>query len=252
MCPNVHKTGRGNQLGILFPAILENLPGVLRKVEGFFRNLGIGDAALPVVVAVYPLRAEGRLPGFESQAVGDRRILIDPAQGIPDIRKQLRPVKLVPGRRIQMVPGKDPPGQLHAGNRLLFLRAKPRSHFDRFLAHIPASGTDQLYIAAAGTGKQLFITVRRNPVVTVHKAQPLSPGNVDPRITGTAQAAVFLVDHPDPGIPGRIFVADGAAAVRGAIVHQDQLKVRDRLGKNGIHAPGKIAFHLINRYDNAE
>ena len=225
---------------------------MLRKMEGPFRHLGIANAALPVIVIVHPLRAKGRLPGFESQAVGNRHILIDPANGIPDFLKQLRPVQLIPGRRIQMVPGKDPPGQLHSRDRFLFFRAKSWGCFDRFLTHIPASRADQLYILPLGTGQQLFIAVRCDPVVAVHKAQPLPPGNVDPRIAGAAQAAVFLVDHPDPGIPGRVFVADGAAPVRRAVVHQNQLKIRNRLGKNGIHAPGKVAFHLVNRHDNAE
>ena len=67
-------------------------------------------------------------------------------------------------------------------------------------------------------------------VVAVHKADVRSPGQLQSRVPGGGQAAVFLVDHPDPAVRLAAAVADGGAVIRGAVIHQDQLKIPTGLG----------------------
>lgn len=50
----------------------------------------------------------------------------------------------------------------------------------------------------------------------------------------------------------RILIADHAAVVRAAVVHEDQLEVRKRLRKDAVHTATEIGFDLINRNDNGD
>ena len=95
-----------------------------------------------------------------------------------------------------------------------------------------------------------------HPVVAVHEGQPLAAAvglrPINAHIPGGGKAAVFLVNHVNPAIPPGVFLADVAAAVRAAIVHQHKVKIRKRLGKDAVHAPVQERLHLVDRDNYAD
>ena len=90
-----------------------------------------------------------------------------------------------------------------------------------------------------------------DPVVAVHKLQVLAPGLLHAQVPRVGHAAVFLVDHPYPPVLPGIAVADGRGAVGGAVVHQQQLKVRIFLAQDAVHAPAQIFLRIVHRHDDA-
>ena len=64
-------------------------------------------------------------------------------------------------------------------------------------------------------------------------------------VAGAAQPLVLLVDHPDAGVGLGQAVTQGPAPVRGAVVHQDQLKVPLGLGQDGLDALFQIFLYLV-------
>ena len=65
---------------------------------------------------------------------------------------------------------------------------------------------------------------RAKDVVRVHKRVIAALRSVNPRIAGSRQALVFLMDHTDALILCRHLVAQLTAAVGGTVVHQNNLK----------------------------
>ena len=70
----------------------------------------------------------------------------------------------------------------------------------------------------------------------------LPAADIQSRIAGAGQAAIGFVDYPYTAIPLCIFVADSAAAVGAAVVHQNNFQIPQRLVQNGIHAPPQPIF----------
>ena len=66
------------------------------------------------------------------------------------------------------------------------------------------------------------------------------------------QTTILLVDDPDAAVLCRCGIAQSRAAVRRAIVHQDQLKIREGLGKDGSDAGAQKTLCLIYRHDDAD
>ena len=83
---------------------------------------------------------------------------------------------------------------------------------------------------------QLFIVSLINHIIRIHKADPISLRSCQTRIAGRAYSAVRFVDDPDAAVLCCGCVAQGRTAIRGAIIHQNDLKIRKGLGKNGIDA----------------
>ena len=101
-------------------------------------------------------------------------------------------------------------------------------------------------------GQQPRQVVRLRPVVAVDKDDEIAPGCVQPRVPSGGDAAVGLVDHPDPGIPGRPGVAEGRGIVRGAIVDQQELEVPLGLGQHTLDALVQKGLGLKDRDDHAD
>ena len=97
-------------------------------------------------------------------------------------------------------------------------------------------------------GRRLFevadsLTEIKTVCACGHKA------TVNARIAGGGKAAVFLMNDMDSTVFPGVFLADVAAAVRAAIVHQHKVKIRKRLGKDAVHAPVQERLHLVD-WDN--
>ena len=84
--------------------------------------------------------------------------------------------------------------------------------------------------------QQAFIQLRLQPVVAVHESQLVPPRVLDAQVAGGGQAAVFRVEGPDAGVCGGVAVADRPAAIRGAVVDQEDLQVGVGLGHNPVRS----------------
>ena len=67
-----------------------------------------------------------------------------------------------------------------------------------------------------------------------------------------AYPAVRFVNDPDTAVPCRCGIAQSRAVVRGAVVYQNDLKIRKGLGKDGVDAVVQILLYLVHRHDNAD
>ena len=73
---------------------------------------------------------------------------------------------------------------------------------------------DQVDLLPGARLQHLLAHVGVDPVISVHKHDPLAAGGGKTGVPGTAEPPVLLVEHTDPGIPLRILVADLSALVR--------------------------------------
>ena len=95
----------------------------------------------------------------------------------------------------------------------------------------------------------------RQQVVRVHEIDVLAPGQGQAGVAGGGDPAVFLVDHGDVlREAGRVFVTDGAAAVRGAVVHQNQLDAgkAEVLADQAVDGLPDIGKDLVHGHDDRE
>ena len=91
-----------------------------------------------------------------------------------------------------------------------------------------------------------------DPVVAVHKAQPLPFCQRQGMVPCGGLALVFLMDGHYPGIPGGILLADGTAAIGTAIVHQNHLNIGKGLRQDAVHTLSQVAFRPVNRDDHTD
>ena len=89
----------------------------------------------------------------------------------------------------------------------------------------------------------------RDKIIAVQEKQIIPLGRFNAGIAGSAQAAVFLMDHPAMVLPGQL-VAHGGAVIRGAVVHQNQLIVPAGLGNHGGYAGFQIVLYVIYGNDH--
>ena len=93
--------------------------------------------------------------------------------------------------------------------------------------------------------------IGRPLVVAVQKQQPLPFCGRDAGVAGGGQALVFLVQRHHAGDLGGKGVAQGAAGVGGAVVHQDALPVRRAgLFRHALDAKRQIPLHIVHRHDD--
>ncbi len=66
------------------------------------------------------------------------------------------------------------------------------------------------------------------------------------------KTCVFLVDDLNPVISSGIFLTDGRAAVRSAVIDQQDLQIAVALSQNAIQAGRQIGFHVIDRNNDTD
>ena len=66
---------------------------------------------------------------------------------------------------------------------------------------------------------KLFAECFVNAVIRIDKRKPVSACDLNARISGTAQTLVLLVNDPDAAVLCCRRIAQGRAAVRGAVVY---------------------------------
>ena len=94
--------------------------------------------------------------------------------------------------------------------------------------------------------------VRLHGIVPVHKGGPVSPRHGEPRIARGAYAPVVLVDGGETGVLPGVFVQDGSAVVRGAVIDADAFPVRQGLVPDGVQAVPEEGAGTVNGDDDGK
>lgn len=94
--------------------------------------------------------------------------------------------------------------------------------------------------------------VRLHGIVPVHKGGPVSLRQGKPRIARSAYAPVFLVDGGETGVLPGVFVQDGSAVVRGAVIDADAFPVRQSLVPDGVQAVPEERAGTVNGDDDGK
>jgi hypothetical protein len=213
----------------IFGTELERVCPVLEDLEMPLAD-GAGDRArapLPVVHAGTRQRADP--PGGHHEREGERDVLV-PAGGELEAepQQQAPPDHPVP-RHVQDVENLRPLVHREHRRRLAeqFLgraglhRPVPVHPVPAHHQHVRVGGPQPFADRGERAGGQ--------PVVTVHKPDVLTGRVPQAEVAGPAQADVLRRgDHPDPGVAGGVLGEDGAAVVRRAVVHRDDLEVGER------------------------
>ena len=90
-------------------------------------------------------------------------------------------------------------------------------------------------------------------IVAVQEQHPLAFCGGQPGVAGVSQAAVLLVEHPQAGDLCRQHVADLAAGIGGAVIHEDALPIPGTgLLRHAFDARRQVVLHIINRHDDGK
>ena len=100
---------------------------------------------------------------------------------------------------------------------------------------------------------ELFVHVRRDPVVAVDEAQVLALCQRQGEIARPALAAVVDVQAAYLfRMRGGIALRKLTGSVGRAVVHQQELQIVHRLAEQRVDARGEILFHVVDRDDDAQ
>ena len=254
--PDIHKGGQHGAVGFaqglcVVPVHAQkHLVAGFHPVQRFYRIAAVHDALRHLPVLVQRLRNAGHL----------LHPLIDPGCGVGVLKlfalRQAQAVEQFPPEKLiahGLIHADDQPVvDLLLRDDLIVLGRIPAlidlAVFVRERKAVQYHVRTGLFRCAVG----LFQRLRQQHIVRIHKGNPFALCRVQPGIAGAAQAAVLLVDDPDAAVLCRCGIAQSRAAVRGAVVHQNQLKIRKGLGKDGIDAVIQVFFHPVHRHDDAD
>ena len=155
-----------------------------------------------------------------------------------DLAYKIKPEQLIPGV-VQMAL------QVKLARLFRLDAGKIAAFFGQLGFHRGIPPDDQILRLALLGGEHRFQQERGIGVVVVQKGQIFPPGPVHAVVASGASALVFLVDHHKAGVGLGVAVADGAGAVRAAVVHQDALPIGKGLGGEAVQAAGQIFFRPV-------
>ena len=90
-------------------------------------------------------------------------------------------------------------------------------------------------------------------IIAVQEQHPLAFCGGQPGVAGVSQAAVLLVEHPQAGNLRRQHVADLAAGIGRAVIHEDALPIPGTgLLRHAFDARRQVVLHIINRHDDGK
>ena len=206
------------------------------------------DASFPLadIIVFRPVQIDQTVRACQ-QLRGVYNILIQLSLRETQLSHQLPAVQLVPGRIAEGngVVFRDELLQRLAALQHHRLRGGAVNRLLQINLPVTADRDGRVKIPDAGV--KIRIHAGFHPVVSVHEGDQASGRDLNTRVPGIRQAAVFLVKHPDSGILLRQRVAERAASVRGTVVHQQDLQPPVGLGHEGTHAPLHVGFNVINR-----
>ena len=121
------------------------------------------------------------------------------------------------------------------------------------LSHHPVKiRDDQVALVVFRCPDQREGGLRRDPVIAVQKLEVGAPGLGKGQVPGVGHAGVFLVEHPDPLVPGGVAVTQAAGGVRAAVIDQQQLVILIRLVQNAVHTAGQGLFRVVYGNDDTD
>ena len=162
----------------------------------------------------------------------------------------------------QLVPADD--GIDAAAGEQVAEQFQRRPHAGGLHIHVAAGQRAAVFVnAVSGTGghaaaarlqrgQQHGVKVRLHQIVGVHKADVVPGDGVQPGVAGAGRTAVRLVDDPHPAVLRGQPVAQFAAAVGAAVLHQQQLQIVVGLGQHAAHRQRQQVFGVVHRHDNAD
>ena len=109
---------------------------------------------------------------------------------------------------------------------------------------------DDVRIMVEGSSQQMFIGIRLQAIIAVHQGNVGAGGNAKSGISGGGGTAVLLVQGEDPAVELCVAVADRTTAIRGAVIDQNDLKIRIGLAEQTFDAFGQIFFDSVNGDDH--
>ena len=110
---------------------------------------------------------------------------------------------------------------------------------------------DNVKIAMICTFHRRTVEIDGNIVVTIQKSDILADSLLRPRDPGCKQTAVLLMgNNAEAAVLGRIVCHDARRMIGRAIVDQDELRLPERLCRQGIKAFAQILFRAIDRHDH--
>ena len=89
-------------------------------------------------------------------------------------------------------------------------------------------------------------------IIIITKGEPLAAAMLQAKVARSADARIGLFQHPDAAIFFGQFMGQRSTAIGGAIVHQQQLKIRKALAQHAFHSGMQQHPGIIDRHDNTD
>ena len=89
-------------------------------------------------------------------------------------------------------------------------------------------------------------------IIIITKGEPLAAAMLQAKVARSADARIGLFQHPDAAIFFGQFMGQRSTAIGGAIVHQQQLKIRKALAQHAFHRGMQQHPGIIDRHDNTD
>ena len=161
----------------------------------------------------------------------------------------------IPAEQLGVDPGVQRDLQKDQLHLLLGTAAVGAGHAGQGLVFLPVAGgapdgqvTGVLLLGGEGSLQQ----AGGHGVVRVKEVDPLGIGGGQTRVAGAGGPAVGLVDHGKPAVPPGPLVADRAAAVGGAVVHQHAFPAGKGLGGDGGQADRQKLAGVPHRHHDGQ
>ena len=91
-----------------------------------------------------------------------------------------------------------------------------------------------------------------DPVIAVQELQVCSFRVIQRQIPAGGDTGVGLMEDPNPAVPVRAGITDGAGTVGAAVIHQQQLKILVLLIQNAVDTASNGFFRIVDRDDDAD
>ena len=108
---------------------------------------------------------------------------------------------------------------------------------------------DQITVKFLRCVDEGFRGIRGQPVITVHKLQIVTFGNLDGTVTAVRNTGIFFINDVKAWVHLRIFLADGKTFVGTSVVDYQDLHIFKGLLHGAGQTAAKIFFSIINRND---
>ena len=123
--------------------------------------------------------------------------------------------------------------------------------FASILLHPYSIAHHNVEAAIIGTLHRRTIEIDGNVIIAVQEGYILALCRLHARKPSSKKAAIaFVPQDAESAIPGGVFLHDADRPVRRGVVHQDELRIAQRLPAEGIQALPQIFFRAIHRHND--